>query len=314
MNRQQFIDCAAQYIAALPSGKKSSHTVKHYTTVLRNFGNFLADDEEITPMLVVRWRVMLAASGISNNTVRDYMVRLHTFFEWAVRMGVEQNNPVDEQEIPTQQEIHYDLLTAEEIKQLLTCRRNGKGMHQNLYCRNRAIVVLLLQSGMRNSELRSLTLADLDWNGGTITVKHGKGDKSREVPFPVLAREAVKDYLNSGVRPDWAKPDDFLFGTDNTEEAGNAGSQHIDGLWHELSPSGLVRIVREYTEKICGHSVKTHALRHAYTSLCDDLGVSIGEVSKTLGHNSIRLTENTYRHILHRDKAAKNATAALDGI
>lgn len=314
MNKKQFDECAAEYLAALPSGKKSEHTVKHYTTVLRNFGNFLgADDEEITPMLVVRWRVMLAGAGISNNTVRDYMVRLHTFFEWAVRMGVEQNNPVDEQEIPSQQEIRYDLLTADEIKRLLTCKQRGKGTHEKLYCRNRAIVVLLLQSGMRNSELRYLALEDLDWNGCTITVKHGKGDKSREVPFPVLAREAVKDYLNSGIRPADAKPSDLLFGTDKAEESGVV-YKHIEGAWHEISPSGLIRIVREYTEKVCGHSVKTHALRHAYTSLCDDLGVSIGEVSKTLGHNSIRLTENTYRHILHRDKAAKNATAALDGI
>ncbi len=62
-------------------------------------------------------------------------------------------------------------------------------------------MVLLLQAGLRSDEVRSLTPADLDFENGAITVRHGKGDKRRTVPFPATARAAMQDYLNSGYAP-----------------------------------------------------------------------------------------------------------------
>jgi len=307
MNKQQYIKSTQKYIEALPSAKKSARSIKLYATALRLFGAMLGAEEEITPLSVVQWRIALANADSKPNTIRIYLQTLRVFFAWAVRMGIVKENPVLCEELPATGAIDYDLLSADEIRALLSHTQKASGMHGKNKYRDRAIIVLLLTSGLRNSELRHLCVENLDFDGGTVTVYHGKGDKNRKAPFPNISRVAVIDYLRSGERK--AKTENgLLFGTTADEN----GKAVAGGKWHELSEGGLLRIVREYTKAAIGHSVKTHALRHAYTSLCDDLGLPIGEVSKTLGHSSILLTEKTYLHILNRSKAAQNATEILN--
>ncbi|MBQ8497171.1 MAG: tyrosine-type recombinase/integrase [Clostridia bacterium] len=73
---------------------------------------------------------------------------------------------------------------------------------------------MLLMTGLCNSELRALTLHDLDFKNGIVRVIDGKGGKSRSAPFPKTARETFAEYLASGVRPENLTENDLLFGTD----------------------------------------------------------------------------------------------------
>ena len=61
--------------------------------------------------------------------------------------------------------------------------------------RNRAMILVLLDTGVRRTELANLGLADLDLEGQRLRVLHGKGNKQRVVRFGARAREAVEDYL-----------------------------------------------------------------------------------------------------------------------
>ena len=180
-------------------------------------------------------------------------------------------------------------------------------MNRKTIDRNRAIIVLLVQTGLRNSELRALTLSDLDFNGGTLTVRHGKGDKARTVPFPQKSREAVRRYLESGTRPKSVKKTALLFGTDADE----FGHTTNGAEWHELSTVALNAIVKSYVNRITGKVIHCHTLRHMACSLWDDLGVSMRDAQQALGHASIAMTERVYTHVLNKGKAAKSINNAF---
>lgn len=311
MTHAEYKKAVGQYLSALPSLNKSERTQEAYRAVLSAFdafvGKYLADGQngsQIGKLAVVSWRSALAEQN-STNTVHHRLVCLHTFFVWACRMGLCDSNPVDKEEIPELEEIEYDLLTYDEIKEILL--KMPKGIHAKTSCRNRAIVLLLCMAGLRNSELRNLRLSDLDFDNGTIAVRHGKGDKSRTVAFPALCRTAVQEYLASGVRPESVGVNGLLFGT-SADENGHGRTAE----WHEITAQGLLGMVNRYTEKCCGHSVCVHALRHAAASLWDHLNITPSEMQQALGHASVTTTMGIYRHVLKSDKAAKSINAALD--
>ena len=63
-------------------------------------------------------------------------------------------------------------------------------------CRNRAIILLFLDTGMRYSELHRLTLADCTWDARRIHIRHGKGRKQRVVPFGPGPEAALRAYCD----------------------------------------------------------------------------------------------------------------------
>ncbi len=305
MNKQQYIIATEKYIKTLPSSKKSDDTIKSYKKVLNQFCDFLTNDNEITPLTIVEWRTSLY-ERVSSNTITNYLTVLHAFFESAIRLGIVSSNPVLKEEIPEEQQREYDLLNSREIEQLLSADV-PTNLDSKMACRNQAIMVLFLQTGMRNSELRSLRLCDLDFDGCTITIKHGKGDKRRLVPFPSKARELVKAYLESGIRPQIARQNDYLFGTDADENGHSTNGQ----IWKQFSSQGLCRLVRSYTKNGCQHSVKTHTLRHAAASNWDDKDIPLRDIQRNLGHSNISTTEHIYVTILNNKKSALKVNDAL---
>ena len=313
MNKQQYITAYNQYLNSLPSMKKSINTIKAYSLALRKFEDYLNGIEhtgDISPIDIVNFRTALSNTGIKINTIKQYLIGIHAFFESAIRMRMSDENPVQMEEIPKAEPIEYDLLSMEEIKTAIANTTPPKGMTKELFVRNRAIVVLFLQAGLRNSELRSLTPADLDFDKCTITVKHGKGDKKRMIAFPTTAREAVKEYLTSGVRPARLTDKDWLFGSDCDKN----GHSTYGKEWHQLSSYALLLMIRRYIGGCTGkeNGVKVHALRHAFASVVAEIGVPIRTVQLALGHSSVKVTEQVYAKVLNRTAVAESINTALD--
>ena len=312
MTRTEYTQAKDKYLAFLPSSKADSiNTLNNYTRVLNDFERYLqakiAHENDISTVDVLGYRAAIRERGAAQNTARQYLTDLSAFFTWCVRVKLIDESPVSPEDIPEAKEIEYTLLTRDEIDALLEYRPGGA----KLGARNRAIITILLQSGLRNSELRALTLSDLDFERGTITVRHGKGDKSRLAPFPALSREAVKEYLTSGYRPSDAPESAYLFGTFADENGLSNGDNAQE--WHEMGSNALNDVVKRYVKRVTGKEVHAHTLRHAAASLWDDLGAPMRTIQNGLGHSSVRTTERIYVTVLNKHKAAEDLTAAFGG-
>lgn len=301
------------YLAAL-RGLKSPNTLRAYDIALRRFLAYMGAEtpvDAISKSDVIEYRSFLLSDGLTVNAARDYLCKLRTFFTFCVSVGEIEKSPISLSEIPKARRIEYNLLDGDEIEQTLFTppQKPAPQKHKENAARNRAIVLTLITSGLRNSELRALTVGDLDFAAGTIEVRHGKGDKRRTAPFPALAQNAVKAYFESEYCPrDLAEQKDaILFGS----RADNAGHKTADG-WRPLSCCGLEQIVRNTIEEMTGRkNVTVHALRHAAASFWDDLGVDLRDVQNALGHASIHTTERVYVDVLHKKKSAAKINAAF---
>ena len=173
---------------------------------------------------------------------------------------------------------------VEEMSALFASERPS-GIHRGTFHRNKAIILTLLGCGLRNTELRSLTLSDLFFgpeDEAKILVRSGKGDKFRIVPFPDPVQEAVSEYLESGYRPSGLSDDDILFGTGTTAEN-----------WRMMSDENLSVLCKRYIQRSTGfEGARSHACRHAFASFNLTHGVPMAEIQSMLGHSSITTTEH----------------------
>lgn len=298
-------DIAAAYLAAASLNGKSAATVHNYARVVGAYGDYCrktgADwDASAT---VSGWLAELRANGVSLNSAEQYRRTLGAFFGWASRREYIGDDPLAGLEPVKRERVEYDLLSRKEIAKLATADPPRSMSHASGK-RNKALVLLLLLCGLRNAEVRALTVRDLDFCAGVVDVRQGKGGKRRAAPFPEAAQNAVRGYL-ADERPEGLPADAPLFGS----YAGEDG--HPGNEWRGLSSTGLLGIVRRYTEAVCGHSVTVHALRHAAASWWDDNGVLMRDVQTALGHSSIATTERVYVQVLNKSKAAQAINNAL---
>jgi integrase len=148
---------------------------------------------------------------------------------------------------------------------------------------------------MRLGELIALRPGDLDFNGGFIEIRRAfsrgrlttpKSGKSRRVDMSNGLAETLKQHLVSrkkeALRKGWGEPPELLF----YNEAGN-----------RIELSGIrKRVFYKCLEKGGLRRIRIHDLRHTYATLRISKGDNILDVSKQLGHHSIKITLDTYAH------------------
>lgn len=160
-----------------------------------------------------------------------------------------------------------------------------------------ALLDTLLSSGLRASEVASLTVADclLGYGQASLIVRHGKGDKAREVVISSELRAHLKRYLAwREARGEDVSPAARLF-------RGERGPFTRSGVWRLVK--GLMRAVGldpRYATHSCRHTYATHLYRAS--------GHDLEVVQEQLGHASIKTT-TIYAKITKEDKA--QAAAAL---
>lgn len=278
----------------------SRRTLKNYTYTLEDFMNFFIESKENyadpSYATIRLWRDSLIERQCSPATVRQYLIRLHAFFEFACDPqcgGWYQTNPVSKRLLPNtrRDELRpYDpLLTDQQVMKLW---RNDRPRNAKVttFPRNYAIVILLLTTELRNAELLHLSPADLHWDEGEIFVEYGKGKKFRRVDFPDIAQSAIRLYLASGLRPKDLPDTAPLFGT--TSEKGVFGTTRRDCAWSAGSSVWLSALVECHVRAVTGvPNIRTHDLRHVGARLDLNSGMAQVELQSKLGHASPNITQ-----------------------
>lgn len=198
-------------------------------------------------------------------------------------------NPAQDLESPKIGKRLPKYLTLEQSKELLETVSNpidnlGHGNHDNTE-RNFAMITILLNCGVRLSELVGINISDIDFENTKMNVI-GKGDKERTIYLNNACMNAINKYLE--VRPrDGVKFNsrDALFLSEQKKRISRRTVQYI--VKNELKNAGI--------EKANTYSV--HKLRHTAATLMYKYGnVDIRALQELLGHESISTTE-IYTHV-----------------
>ena len=144
--------------------------------------------------------------------------------------------------------------------------------------RDYAVLMLLLRLGLRAGEAAALTLEDIDWRAGEITV-HGKGRRDERLPLPADVGEAIAGYLTRG-RPVTGRREVFL------RAVAPAGP---------LSRGGISFIVRRACRRAGVAEVGAHRLRHTAACEMAAAGAPLTEIGQVLRHQSLDSTANYAR-------------------
>lgn len=223
------------------------------------------------------------AGPLAPSTVRQLRTSLSTMFKAAVSDRVISSNPVASVRGPAVPKTEVEPLTIEQVRYLET----------HLPERYRAIISLVLGSGLRSGEVRGLTTDRVDWLRKTIRVD----------------RQLLKV---RGGEPVFGPPK-----TSASVRTVPVSQKTIDVLAAHVkkypSDSGLIFTSRErkpVTSGTFGRAWRTparaigiddddglHLIRHVYASVLIDGGCSVKEVQKRLGHESATVTLNTYAHL-----------------
>jgi integrase len=175
-----------------------------------------------------------------------------------------------------------EVLTPAEVRRLMdACARRGPSG-----VRNRALIVVLWRGGLRSAEALALELRDVDPENGTLTVRHGKGNRRRVVGLDPPAFAVLEQWL--AVRRRIGVPRGApVFCTITT---GNIGRALGAPYWREaIKKLG----VKAGIEK----RVHSHGLRHTHAVELMREGVPLLVISRQLGHSSLQITQRYVDHL-----------------
>ena len=304
----------AAYLADCKANGFSAATTAQYSLIVSQYSKFCENKKQnpTLPAAIAAYKAYLAQErGVKLSTVQYHLTVLRGFFTFCQRtLRVIEENPVlpdldvGKKQLSAERRPYGDkLMTEQEIKAAVTAEK-PRYTNARLLPRNRAIVLLFILSGLRNSELRALTPADLTFGpSGHVHVETGKGGKWRDTPFPQAAQDAMRAYLASGIRPDGLTDCDLLFGVGKARDE-----------WHEIDRFSMSTLVKRYVANATGHEgERSHALRHAFASTLLTNDVSISKIQQYLGHSSIRTTE-IYAANLAPRRSVQEANAVLNGL
>jgi integrase/recombinase XerD len=217
------------------------------------------------------------ARARSSSTAR-LLSSLRRYFAWLVRERVRESDPTHDIAPPKRARRLPKALTETDVEALL----RAPDVDAPLGLRDKAMLELLYASGLRVSELVSVTIAQLSQDMGVVRVL-GKGSKERLVPVGDEALHWVRKYLRDA-RPGLlsGRSSDALFVTARAEAMTRQAFWYL--IKRHAMHAGIVA------------SISPHTLRHAFATHLLNHGADLRVVQLLLGHADISTTQ-IYTHV-----------------
>jgi len=261
----------------------SSHTVLSYHTDLIQFCNYLQCDEEqfnpetITPEIISSWMLNLMADSSSARTVTRKISSLKSFWKFLLQNNFTKKNPVKNTILPKTKKPIPAFYKHNEIAGIL----NNQNIPENFEpVRNLLMIEMFYTTGIRLSELISLTDHEIDFNEHTIKVT-GKRNKQRIIPVSNNFTDHVKHYIDIRNKTIELKTDPQLFVRTNGKK---------------MYPRLVYAIIHKSMSTVSSMKKQSpHVLRHSFATHLLNGGADINVVKDLLGHSSLAATQ-VYTH------------------
>jgi len=259
---------------------RSPRTLEWYQEALEAFERFcrgqgfVLDPTKVTPLHIRMWLAHIQDTGVSKSTVNSRFRTLRAFFNWCVAEGIVDRSPMSNIRTPSVGSIVIPVFAPEHVKALLyLCPPNTWWGARDL-----AIILTLLHTGIRLSELTGLKLSDLNFTGDCIRVRD-KGDKERTIYLALEAQQAILRYLRH--RSDGAP---YLWlSRQGTRLTSNAVQQLIRDLGRKAGLKGV--------------RCSAHTFRHTFAVNFLKAGGSLRHLQEIMGHTSMKPLEAYLRTV-----------------
>lgn len=251
-----------QYCACLFVDGKSEKTIRQYRRACRKLADAIG--KPFTEMGVYDIRYYLACEkdrGVSGRSAENTRAYLSAFFQWMTREDIIPKNPcmnikplkyTDQVRLP---------FSSVEIDALRSACQTKK---------ERALIELLLASGIRVSEAVGLSVGDIDTTQMIVHVRHGKGDKERITYLTPVAMTHITAY--------W------------TERPEKGTSAFYNNQHKPLNDGGIRFVLNSIAKRAGVENVHPHRFRRTFASGLAARGMDIQEIQKLMGHSKIDTT------------------------
>lgn len=262
----------------------SPRTTAAYKHDLSKFSDFMYSINKMEISEITRGDIGSFVSSLSDRNAEVTKARklstVKSFFNYLEQVGVLMRNPATHIIAPKIPQREAAYLNSEEYQRLMQTVRNVATPY--FWQRDLAIVTIFLHTGIRLSELVSLTLDSFDLSERTIVIQ-GKGNKERTIPLNDEVALVIEKYL-----------------TKRPSVSGN--SLFVSKLGTPLSGRSVYHLIKHYLKKANINKIKlgVHSLRHSFGASLLSKGVNLVIIQELLGHTKLETTRR-YLHINNSD-------------
>lgn len=251
-----------RYQACLLVDGKSNKTAYQYTRTARKLSDLIRKPFPEIGAYDVRFFLAIEKErGLSNSSLENTRANLSAFFQWLTDDEVIPKNPVSKiKPIKCPKEVKEAFSDVELDALRSSCRS----------IKERALIEILVSTGVRVSELASMEVKDVDLNTLAVHVVHGKGSKERITYMTAVAAKHLLSYLRQRKEDGPA-----LFYNKN----------HAP-----LASSGIRHILNTIAKRAGVTNVHPHRFRRTFATNLARRGMEIQEIQKLLGHTNINTT------------------------
>ena len=258
----------------------SENSLKYYATVLRQF--FGVINKPLSAIQTDDIRYFFATKqNVTLTTVNNMRRVLLSFFTWLCNEEYVTKNPVLKIKNIKQPKILKKPFSQTEIEELRDACNN---------LRDRAIIEVLLSTGMRCSELCAANRSDIDFSTGEILVT-GKGNKQRICYLNAPASKRLKDYLEN-------RNDDYRAMFVSLLNKGNVIQDN------RLQKGGVLILTKNIGNAAGVKNTHPHRFRRTAATMALQRGMPVEQVRVMLGHEKI---DTTMRYAITADDTVKHS-------
>jgi len=274
----------------------SEKTIKSYFFFIKVFIDYKGncEIEYITQEDIEQYTMYLYSRDLSRATHHTYLHHLRIFFKWCAKRTTLMFDP-SEIAVPRSPKKKVRIYSTEDIRLIYTTDCTAV---EWLNARNRALVALMLDSGLRQMELCTIRLSDIDFVERRMRVR-GKGNKERIVPLGKVTIALINCYRGLTPYPDLK----YLFcsstGKKLTTNAVKLFMRKLSGMLPFEFSSHKLR--HNFATNYCIDKIEKEGTVDAYSLMC------------LMGHESIKTTEG-YIHLAREIIASKTCISHVDKV
>ena len=261
----------------------ANNTISAYRRDIQGYIAFLQlqrikDINETSRTTIVSYLLLMQKNGKASSSISRACAAIKAFYQYLFRENLIDEDATANLETPKFEQRLPRVLTLEEVESVL----NQPDITKPTGLRDRAMIELLYATGMRVTELISLSLGDVNTQMGFLRC-FGKGSKERIIPVNSSAISYLNTYLaNTRSVLLKGKQSDILF---------------VNSRGGRLSRQAFWKAIKKYAKMAkINKQITPHTLRHTFATHLIENGADLRAVQEMLGHADISTTQ-IYTHI-----------------